>query len=100
METKINEIAPDIFRLSTWVPDIAPPGGFTFNQFLVRGEQPFLFHTGMRQLFPLVSDAVERLVGLDRLRLISFGHVEADESGAMNQFLAAAPDAEVIHGAL
>lgn len=100
METTINEIAPDIFRLSTYIPDVAPPAGFTFNQFVVRGEQPFLFHTGMRQLFPLVSDAVEKVVGLDRLRWISFGHVEADECGAMNQLLAAAPNSEVTHGGL
>jgi flavorubredoxin len=100
METRIDEIAPDIFRLSTYVDAVAPPAGFTFNQFLVRGEQPFLFHTGMRQLFPLVSDAVERLVGVERLRWISFAHVEADECGSMNQFLAAAPDAQVAHGAL
>jgi flavorubredoxin len=100
METRIDEIAPDIFRLSTYVDEIAPPAGFTFNQFLVRGEQPFVFHTGMRQLFPLVSDAVERLVGVARLRWISFAHVEADECGAMNQFLAAAPDAQVAHGPL
>ena len=57
MYTKIDEIAPDMFRLSTLVPEVAP-GGFTFNQFLVRDEQPFLFHTGMRQLYPLVSEAV------------------------------------------
>ncbi len=100
METRIDEIAPDIFRLSTHMPDIAPPAGFAFNQFLVRGDEPFLFHTGMRQLFPLVRDAVERVVGVDRLRWISFAHVEADECGAMNQFLAAAPDAQVTHGAL
>ena len=100
METTITEIAPDIFRLSTYVSDVAPPAGFTFNQFVVRGEQPFLFHTGMRQLFPLVSDAVEKVVGLERLRWVSFGHVEADECGAMNLFLAAAPDAQVTHGGL
>jgi flavorubredoxin len=100
METLIDEIAPDIFRLSTYVPEVAPPVGFTFNQFVVRGEQPFLFHTGMRQLFPLVSDAVDKVVGLSTLRWISFGHVEADESGAMNLFLAAAPDAQVTHGSL
>ena len=58
METTIDEIAPDVFRLSTWVDQIAPPAGFTFNQFLVRADEPFLFHTGMRQLFPLVSSAV------------------------------------------
>ena len=58
METTIDEIAPDVFRLSTWVDQIAPPAGFTFNQFLVRADEPFLFHTGMRQLFPVVSSAV------------------------------------------
>src|SRR4051795_13248876 len=100
METKIDEIAPDIFRLSTYVDAIAPPAGFTFNQFLIRGEEPFLFHTGMRQLFPLVSGAVDRLVGLERLRWISFAHVEADECGAMNQFLAVSPAARVAHGGL
>ena len=82
METRIDEIAPDIFRLSTYVPEVAAPAGFVFNQFLVRGEEPFLFHTGMRQLFPLVSGAVDRLLGLGRLRWISFAHVEADECGA------------------
>jgi hypothetical protein len=61
MQTTIHEIAPDIFRLSTHVEEIAPPAGFSFNQFLIRGDEPFLFHTGMRQLFPLVSDAVSRL---------------------------------------
>jgi flavorubredoxin len=100
METTINEIAPDVFRLSTHIPEVAEPAGFTFNQFLVRGEEPFMFHTGMRQLFPLVSEAVSKLIDLDQLRWISFAHVEADECGAMNQFLAAAPHAEVVHGPL
>ena len=100
METRIDEIAPDIFRLSTLVPEVAAPAGFTFNQFVVRGEEPFLFHTGMRALFPLVSEAVDSLVGLDRLRWISFAHVEADECGAMNQLLGIAPDAQVVHGEL
>jgi flavorubredoxin len=100
METKIDEIAPDVFRLSTWVAEIAAPAGFTFNQFLVRGEQPFLFHTGLRQLFPLVSEAVARIVPIEALRWISFAHVEADECGAMNDFLAAAPRADVVHGPL
>jgi flavorubredoxin len=100
METKIDEIAPDVFRFSTYVAEVAAPIGFVFNQFLIRGEEPFLFHTGMRQLFPLVSAAVDQLVGLDRLRWISFAHVEADECGAMNEFLAAAPAAQVIHGPL
>src|SRR4051794_12450875 len=96
METRVDEIAPDIFRLSTYMPDM-PPAGFTFNQFLVRGDEPFLFHTGQRQLFPLVSAAVGRLIDIETLRWISFAHVEADECGAMNQFLAAAPHATVAH---
>jgi flavorubredoxin len=100
METTIHEVAPDIFRLSTHIDEVAPPAGFSFNQFLIRGDEPFLFHTGMRQLFPLVSDAVSRLIAIDDLRWISFAHVEADELGAMNNFLAAAPNAQVVHGAL
>jgi flavorubredoxin len=99
MQTEVDEIAPDVFRLSTLVPDVAP-GGFSFNQFLVRDEQPFLFHTGMRGLYPLVSAAVRTVVPLASLRWISFGHVEADESGAMNLFLADAPEATVVHGGL
>lgn len=99
MDTRIDEIAPDIFRLSTFVEDISPVG-FTFNQFLVRGEEPFLFHTGPRQMYPLVSDAVGRLIDLESLRWISFAHVESDELGAMNLFLAAAPGATVAHGPL
>lgn len=99
MKTRIDEIAPDIFRLSTFVEEM-PPVGFTFNQFLVRGEEPFLFHTGMRELFPLVSDAVGRLIDIEDLRWISFAHVEADEMGAMNMFLAAAPHATVAHSPL
>jgi flavorubredoxin len=100
METTIDEIAPDVFRLATYIPEVAPPAGFTFNQFVVRADEPFLFHTGMRQLFPVVSDAVARIVPLDRLRWIGFGHIEADECGALNQFLAAAPNAEAVHSEL
>jgi flavorubredoxin len=99
METKVDEIGQDIYRLSTWVPDVTERG-FTFNQFLLTGDEPFLFHCGHRQLFPLVSDAINRIVPLEKLRWISFGHVEADECGAMNLLLDAAPNAEVIHGAL
>jgi flavorubredoxin len=99
LDTRVDEIGDGIFRLSTWVPDISADG-FTFNQFLLTGEQPFLFHTGMRQLFPLVSAAIARVIPLETLRWISFGHLEADEFGAMNAFLDAAPHAEVIHGPL
>ncbi|MEQ1894588.1 MAG: MBL fold metallo-hydrolase [Planctomycetota bacterium] len=97
MNTRTDEIADGIFRFSTFVPG-ASPVGFTFNQFLVRAEQPLLFHTGPRALFETVSKAVARVVPLETLRWIAFGHVEADECGSMNRWLAAAPRAEVAHG--
>jgi flavorubredoxin len=100
MGTVVDEIADDIYRLSTFVPDIAPPAGFTFNQVLIRAEQPLLFHAGPRGMFPSVSQAVASVVPVDELRWITFGHVEADECGAMNLWLAAAPQAIVAHGAL
>ena len=99
MDTTVDEIAPGIFRISTWIPDITEHG-FTFNQFLLTGDDPMLFHCGMRQLFPLVSQAIARVIPLENLRWISFGHLEADECGAMNLFLHAAPSAEVVHGEL
>lgn len=99
LETTVDEIAPAIFRLSTWIPDISEHG-FTFNQFLLTGDQPLLFHCGMRQLFPLVSAAIAQVMPLDRLRWISFAHIEADECGGMNMLLAAAPHAQVIHSPL
>jgi flavorubredoxin len=98
-QTTITEIAAGIYRLSTCVPGIAPPAGFTFNQFLVVADEPLLFHTGPRQMFPVVRDAVTRVLAPERLRWISFGHVEADECGSMNQWLAIAPHARVAHGA-
>jgi flavorubredoxin len=98
METKIDEIARGIYRLSTFVPEIAPPAGFTFNQFLIEGDEPLLFHTGLRQMFPLVRSAVSRLMDPAKLRWIAFGHYEADECGAMNEWLAIAPQAQVAHG--
>ena len=96
METLIAEIAPDIYRLSTYNPD----ANFMFNQFLVVDEEPLLFHTGLRSLFPFVVDAVAQVMPVDRLRWITFGHVEADECGSMNQWLAAAPNAQVAHGTM
>ncbi|HSP38212.1 MAG TPA: MBL fold metallo-hydrolase [Frankiaceae bacterium] len=99
MQATVDQIADRIYRISTCVPDLAP-GGFTFNQFLVDAEEPLLYHTGMRQLFPLVRDAIEQVMPVERLRWIAFAHVEADECGAVNEFLAAAPRAQVTHGAL
>jgi flavorubredoxin len=98
MTTRIHEIANGIYRLSTFVPEIAPPAGMTFNQFLIRGEEPLLFHTGLRNMFPLVRSAVARLIPPEQLRFIAFGHYEADECGAMNEWLAVAPHATVAHG--
>ena len=99
MTTKLDEVAPDIYRLSTFVPGIGPTG-FTFNQFLLLDEEPLLFHTGHRSMFPSVREAIERVMPIERLRWIAFGHVESDECGAMNDVLAAAPRAEIAHGAL
>ncbi len=99
MTTNLNEIAPNIYRLSTFVSDIGPTG-LTFNQFLLDDEEPLLFHTGHRSMFPSISEAIERVLPMDRLRWIAFGHIESDECGAMNDLLAAAPHAQVAHGAL
>ena len=97
MKTEVSEIADKIYRLSTFVPQIGPTG-FTFNQFLIDADQPLLFHYGQRALFPLISEAVKSVIPLDRLRWTTCSHVEADESGALNQWLAAAPNATPAHG--
>lgn len=99
MQTHIHEVADGVHRLSTHVPEAAP-GGLTFNQYLLTGDEPMLFHTGARQLFPLVQDAVAKVIDVDQLRWISFGHLESDESGAMNQWLAAGPQSEVVFNGL
>lgn len=96
MDTTTTEIADNIFRISTFVPD----AGMSFNQILVKADEPLLFHTGMRALFPAVADAVGTVLPVSSLRWIGFGHVEADECGAMNQWLDAAPDAQVAFGAI
>jgi flavorubredoxin len=96
-ETTVTEIADGIYRLSTLNPHIGP-SGFTFNQFLVLAEEPLLFHTGHRSMFASVAEAIGTVVPVERLRWITFGHVESDECGSMNNFLAAAPNAQVAHG--
>ena len=98
MDTRICEIADGIYRLSTFVPDIAPPAGFTFNQFLVVGDEPLMFHTGLRKMFQTNLEAVSRIIRPADLRWIAFGHFEADECGAMNEWLAVAPQAQLAHG--
>ena len=97
MTTRVDEIADDVYCISTFFPQVGPHG-FGFNQILVRAEEPLLFHCGMRALFPAVRDAVARLLPPERIRWISFSHVEADECGAMNAWLATAPGACVLQG--
>jgi flavorubredoxin len=99
--TNVHEVAAGIYRISTPVPPEAMPGGFTFNQFLIADEEPVLFHTGLRRMFPVVREAVEHVLGdVAKLRWISFSHVEADESGALNDFLAVAPEARPLCGTI
>lgn len=100
MDTRIDEIADHIYRLSTFVPEVAPPHGFTFNQFLIKADEPLLFHTGPRTMFPMVAEALNRVIPVDSVRWITFSHVESDECGAMNVWLAAAPHSQVAHDAL
>lgn len=99
MQTNVHEIADGVYRLSTCVPEVAP-GGFTFNQYLVDGDEPFLFHTGPRGMFDLVAPAAGQVLDVERLRWISFGHVESDECGAMNRWLEVAPSSAVIFNGL
>jgi flavorubredoxin len=91
METRIAEVGDGIHQLTTHVPEM----NFSFNQYLVTGDEPLLFHTGPRQMFPLISDAISRVMPVDQLRWISFGHVESDECGSMNRWLGAAPQSTV-----
>ena len=95
MATRIDEIAAGICRISTGIT--LPNGeGFSFNQYLVMDDEPLLFHTGLRQMFPAVRDAVARVVPPARLRYIAFSHFESDECGALNAFLGIAPRAEPV----
>jgi flavorubredoxin len=98
--TRVDEIADGIYRISTPVPPDGFPGGFTFNQFLIDDDEPLLFHTGLRRLFPLVREAIEAVLPVARLRHVSFSHFEADECGALNEFLGVAPRAAPLCGRL
>lgn len=98
MNTRIDEIADGVYRLSTLVPEVAPPAGFSFNQFLLMADEPLLFHCGHRAMFDGIRAAVEKLMPVERLRWISFSHLEADESGSMNLWQELAPRAQVAHG--
>lgn len=96
--TRVDEVAPGIYRIST--PVTLLPGGFSFNQYLVLDDEPLLFHTGPRRMFPLVHEAITAVTKPERLRFIGFSHVEADECGSLNEWLAAAPDARPLCGAI
>jgi len=90
--TQINEIAPDIFRISTFVPE----GNLQFCQFLVLDDEPLLFHTGMNALFPIVREAVEKILPVESLKWIGFSHFEADECGSLPQWQQLAPEATAV----
>lgn len=96
--TNIVEIVEGIYRINTPVPPSQIPGGFSFNQYLVVDEKPLLFHTGPRKLFALVREAVASVIPVDRLRYVSFSHVESDECGSLSEWLAEAPDAVPLCG--
>lgn len=97
--TRIDEIADRIFRISTPVPpNPMLPAGFTFNQFLIVDDEPVMFHTGMRKLFPLVREAVATVMPVEKLRWVSWSHWEVDECGSLADWLAAAPNARPLVG--
>jgi flavorubredoxin len=98
MKTAVDEIAEGIYRICSYLPDASPGEGFTFNQFLLDAEEPMLFHCGPRLLYPDIAEATGRIMDLDRIKWISFGHFEADECGSMNRWLAAAPEATLAVG--
>jgi flavorubredoxin len=91
---RVTEIAPDHYAISIYVPEF----NLRFNHFLIKDDEPLLFHTGMKQMFPLVREAVARVVDPATLRWISFSHFEADECGALNEWLAMAPHAQPVCG--
>src|SRR5512147_1485580 len=88
--TRLDEVADGIYRICTPLDVI--PGGFTFNSYLLAGDEPLLFHTGYRKLFPITLEAVKKVMPIEKLRWIGGSHFESDEYGALNDFLAAAPE--------
>jgi len=91
--TKIDEVAEGIYRINTPLMIDTIPGGFNLSQYLVLDEEPLVFHTGWRRWFPFVSEAISKVTPLDRIRHVGYSHFEGDECGAMNEFLAATPQA-------
>ena len=95
--TNVHEVADGIFRINTPVV-IEGAGGFSFNQYLVTDDEPLLFHTGPRKMYPLVREAVATVLPVERLRYIGFSHVEADECGSLNEWLGAGPQSVPLCG--
>jgi flavorubredoxin len=93
-KARVTEIVPDLYAISIYVQEF----NLRFNHFLIKDEEPLLFHTGMRQMFPGVREAVARIIDPSTLRWISFSHFEADECGALNEWLGVAPQAEPVCG--
>jgi flavorubredoxin len=96
--TNVHEIADGLYRINTPVTIEGGPGGFSFNQYLIVGDEPLIFHTGPRKMFPLVREAVASVLPVERLRYIAFSHVEADECGSLNEWLAVAPQSSPLCG--
>ena len=96
--TNVHEVADGIYRINTPVTLPGGVGQFSFNQYLVRDDEPLLFHTGLRALCPVVSEAIRALMPIEELRYVAFSHFESDECGALNPFLAVAPRAEPVCG--
>ena len=96
--TNVHEVADGIYRINTPVTLPGGVGQFSFNQYLVLDDEPLLFHTGLRALFPVVSEATRALMPIEKLRYVAFSHFESDECGTLNSFLAVAPRAEPVCG--
>ena len=92
MESKVTEIAPDVYRISTFHPEI----GIQFNQFLIKDDEPFIMHTGLRKMFPITREAVATVIDPAKLRWIGFSHFESDECGGLNELLNIAPNAQAV----
>jgi len=96
--TRVDEVAAGVYRIATPVSIL--PGGFSFNQYLLLDDEPLLFHTGPRGMFPMVREAIAAVMPIERLRHVAFSHVEADECGSLNELLAAAPRAQPVCSAV
>lgn len=92
MKANVNEIAADVYRISTFHPEY----GIQFNQFLIKDDEPFIMHTGFKKMFPITLEGVASVIDPKRLRWIGFSHFESDECGALNDFLGVAPNAQAV----